>query len=46
MTLKSAFKAIGTDTTEPCLRTAFDHFIQEESGLNSQTQSARAGTDP
>ena|SRR5437899_2706761 len=26
MTLKSAFKAIGTDITEPCSRTAFDHF--------------------
>src|ERR1700674_4229852 len=26
MTLKSAFKAIGTDTTEPCSRTAFDYF--------------------
>jgi hypothetical protein len=26
MTLKSAFKAIGKDTTEPCSRTAFDHF--------------------
>ncbi len=46
MTLKSAFKAIGTDTTEPGSRTAFDHFAVHGRSLNPKMPNGSSAILP